>query len=266
MSAAPDLLVLGSGGVLGDVWMTGVVCGLDRSSLVAPAASGAFLGTSAGSIVATRLASGQDIDTLIRRYVEPASVAAVPGPEPDLGTGDRRPRLFARLIAAHGATGRFARRLLLSIIPAGRQKLRHLERDMTALAPEWPNRLNIAAVEAGTGRRVCFSRGRNESLSVSEAVQASCAIPAVFQPVESRNGSGATYVDGGVWSPVNLDAVPAESGWTLLCLTPTGSDQGASGIGRRLVAWFFRTVVEGEVARLRRSGIRVVNVVPDEAA
>lgn len=262
--ATPDLLVLGSGGVLGDVWMTGLLAGLDREGTVDTGASGKFVGTSAGSIVATRLAAGQDLEALIRRHVDAAALEArtvSPG-ELDTGSGVLSGRL-ADLLMFHGRAGRAFRRTLLRRLPAGEQELTYLARDMKELAPAWPERLNITAVNSTTGERVVFGRGRTHGLSVSEAVQASCAIPTVFRPVEGADGA---FVDGGVWSPANLDAVPAEAGQTVVCLTPTGSDQGAVGFRRRSSARFFRSIVEGEVARLRRRGVRVLNVVPDAAA
>ena len=260
----PDLLVLGSGGVLGDVWMTGLLVGLDRGGQVDMGAAGAFVGTSAGSIVATRLASGQDLEELIRTHVDvpgPTARTVAPG-ELDTTSGILSGRI-ADLLMFHGPAGRAARRLLLHRLPTGRQELTYLARDMNELAPHWPERLNITAVNSRTGGRVVFRRGGTHGLSVSEAVQASCAIPTVFRPVEGADGA---FVDGGVWSPANLDAVPADAGQTVVSLTPTGSDQGAFGVRRRSSARFFRSIVEGEVARLRRRGVRVVNVVPDEAA
>ena len=43
-------------------------------------------------------------------------------------------------------------------------------------------------------------------------------MPWIFAPVEI---GGREYVDGGVWSPTNLDAVPAGRGSRVLCLIPT---------------------------------------------
>lgn len=264
---APDLLVLGSGGVLGDVWMTGVVAGLIREGEVDPRASAQFTGTSAGSIVATRLAAGEDLEARIRRHNEragksgPMAATTIPPGPLDGARKGRRP--FARLVAGHGPTGRLVRRRILSRVPTGQQELKYLKRDMEALAPEWPDRLNITAFNVKTGKRVVFSRGNTHGLTVSEAVQASCAIPTVFRPIEVADGS---YVDGGVWSPVNLDAVRSEPGDSVVCLTPSGSYQGARGVLRRTTGSLARAVVEGEVARLRATGVRVANVVPDRAA
>jgi NTE family protein len=54
------------------------------------------------------------------------------------------------------------------------------------------------ATALDTGERVVFRRG-----NVGQAVRASCSIPGVFQPVLI---AGRRYVDGGVVSPVPVDA------------------------------------------------------------
>ncbi|MGK2956289.1 MAG: patatin-like phospholipase family protein [Solirubrobacterales bacterium] len=259
----PDLLVLGSGGVLGDVWMTGLLVGLDQGGSVEMEAAGGFVGTSAGSIVATRLAAGQDLEALVNKHTEVPAPAVVTTPPGALDTVSESGGRLARLFLMQGRVGRPVRRLLLRLIPDGRQELSYLGRDMKKLAPDWPERLHITAVNSRTGGLVVFTRGQTHGLSVSEAVQASCAIPSVFKPVVGADGA---FVDGGVWSPTNLDAVPVDSGQTVICLTPTGSDQGAMGVRRRIFAGLFRSIVEREMSLLRRRGVRVLNVVPDLVA
>ena len=56
-----------------------------------------------------------------------------------------------------------------------------------------------------------------EIVGCSDAVLASCAVPWIFAPV--RIG-GREYVDGGVWSPTNLDAAPVGRGARVLFLAP----------------------------------------------
>jgi NTE family protein len=55
------------------------------------------------------------------------------------------------------------------------------------------------ATDLDSGQRVIFARG-----NTGQAVRASCSIPGLFQPVEI---AGKRYVDGGVVSPVPVDAV-----------------------------------------------------------
>jgi len=53
------------------------------------------------------------------------------------------------------------------------------------------------ATNANTGEETVFGKG-----NTGKAVQASCSVPGVFQPVKIGN---STYVDGGVVSPVAVD-------------------------------------------------------------
>src|SRR5438270_403470 len=78
----------------------------------------------------------------------------------------------------------------------------------------------VATADGRSARRVVFGSPRSPSASVSEAVAASCTVPWLFAPVEIE---GTEYVDGGVWSPTNLDAAPAGRGAHVLCLNPTAS-------------------------------------------
>jgi NTE family protein len=59
--AAPDVLVLAGGGVIGEAWMTGVLAGIEDESGADMRDVEAFVGTSAGAIVAARLAAGDSL-------------------------------------------------------------------------------------------------------------------------------------------------------------------------------------------------------------
>ena len=50
----PDVLVLAAGGILGEAWMSGLLGGIEDAADVDFRDVEAFVGTSAGSIVATR--------------------------------------------------------------------------------------------------------------------------------------------------------------------------------------------------------------------
>jgi NTE family protein len=92
---------------------------------------------------------------------------------------------------------------------------------------------------------------------VSQAVLASCAIPWVFAPVEIGDRE---YVDGGVWSPTNLDAVPAGRGSRILCLIPTA---GASLTSLRTAS---AAAAGYESMALRAKGATVETIVPDSVS
>src|SRR4051794_41955064 len=82
--ATPDVLVLAGGGVLGEAWMTGMLAGIEDATGSDLRRVEAFVGTSAGSIVAARLAGGRSL----RRPDEPASEP--PGPDGRGGTSAGR--------------------------------------------------------------------------------------------------------------------------------------------------------------------------------
>src|SRR3954454_16970152 len=78
--ATPDVLVLAGGGVLGEAWMTGMLAGIEDATGSDLRRVEAFVGTSAGSIVAARLAGGRSL----RR---PDDAGGAP-PGPDDGRAD----------------------------------------------------------------------------------------------------------------------------------------------------------------------------------
>ena len=96
--------------------------------------------------------------------------------------------------------------------------------------------------------------------SVPDAVLASCAVPWLFAPVEI---DGREYVDGGVWSPVNLDAAPVRRGARIVCLNPTATLAGST---RALAALrtASRASAGAEALALRARGADVEVIVPDE--
>lgn len=267
----PDVLVLGGGGVLGEAWMSGLLAGVQSAAGFDPRESRAFVGTSAGSIVASYLAAGESP----RSPKAAEDWRASPGPS---GGTPPRPQLLRRIargaleaaaplaplalrVAAPG--GAVARAAALSRGPRGRMRLDDLGRRVEELAPRFDGRLLVSAVELGRGRRVMFGSPRAPEARVSQAVLASCAIPGVFEPVEI---GGREYVDGGVWSPTNLDVAPVEAGMRVLCLAPTGSLRGAAGSPLGMLLAAARSVTLVEAAALRRRGVEVRVVAPDREA
>ena len=123
------------------------------------------------------------------------------------------------------------------------------------MGASWDGRLAIAAVELESGRRVMFGRDGAPDATIGQAVEASCAIPSYFRPVEI---GGRDYVDGGAWSPTNLDTARVERGTHVLCLNPTASIP-ALGLASRSVA-------RVEALVLERRGANVEIVSPDDGS
>ncbi len=149
--------------------------------------------------------------------------------------------------------GARTRAFLLGRVPDGRASLEELRASVDRWGATFDGRLRVCTVDRGSGRRVVFGSTGAPGARAGEAVQASCSIPGVFPPV--RIG-GREYVDGGAWSPVNLDAAPAGRGDRVLVLEPTAV----------LLRGALRAVAQVEALALRRRGAEVALVVPDATA
>ena len=114
--------------------------------------------------------------------------------------------------------GRLARSAVLAASPRPQRTLGRLGEHLDTLAATFDGRLRVAAVDRGSGARVLFGAPGAPTASVRDAVLASCAVPWLFTPVTIGDRE---YVDGGVWSPINLDAAPGGRGADVLCLAPT---------------------------------------------
>ncbi len=233
-------VVLGGGGVAGIAWETGVLLGLADAGVDLTDAD-LFVGTSAGSVVATQVATGQalvdlhdrqlashthertvefDVEAMIARFVE--LLADCPHPE------ELRRRI-----------GEWA--LQSDTVPEA-ERLAII--DSRLPVKEWPLvGLRITAVDSATGEFVVFDR--DSGVGLVDAVAASCAVPGVWPPVTIGD---RRYVDGGVRSTINADL--AEGYDQIVVLTP------------------FTAGLAGDVAHecdaLRASGSQVAVVVADE--
>jgi NTE family protein len=271
----PDVLVLGGGGLLGEVWMNAVLSGMQESHGFDARESRRFIGTSAGSIVAAALAGGvTPRERLGRLARDPSPAEAEPAGEPFgmppvlqalIGVGATAAAPLTSLALRSGAAttaGALLRRALLTRVPAGRRPLDELASAVERLQVQWDGRLLLAAVEVESGRRVMFGAPGSPRISVARAVQASCAIPGVFAPLRA---GGRTYVDGGVWSPTNMDAAEVSRGTRVLCLNPTGSIRPSPSAPAGALGAVSRAIAATEALALRGRGARVRIVNPDEA-
>jgi NTE family protein len=266
LTSLPDAVVLGGGGTLGIQWLRGVCAGLEESGIDLRGCE-YFVGTSAGSVVAANLASGRSA-----RDGRPPAFAS-DAPEAAEATGARLLELAGRLSAvattplapaALAARRRTAplRAAVLRVAPRSRPVPHALRRHLEGLHASFDGRLRITAVDRRSGRRVVFGSPRAPAASVAEAALASCSIPWVFAPVEI---GGREYVDGGVWSPSNADAVPAGRGAEVLCLLPLLSPRGG-GAPARALRTASQAMAFAEVGALRARGAKVRVVAPDAGA
>lgn len=89
---------------------------------------------------------------------------------------------------------------------------RGLTNHFGALYRESGKELYIVAVNLDTAERVVFGHDEDSSLTISEAVQATTALPGFYRPARIR---GVDYIDGGVRRTANID-VAIEHGADLI--------------------------------------------------
>jgi NTE family protein len=157
------------------------------------------------------------------------------------------------LLATATPAGRLARAAVLRAGPRPERTLSRLREHLETLGARFDGRLRVTAVDRANGRRVVFGAPNAPRASVSDAVLASCAVPWVFAPVAI---DGRDYVDGGVWSPTNLDVAPAGRGARVLCLMPTAGAQEPFRTGTLAAAGT-------EALALRARGATVRTIAPD---
>ena len=251
--------------------MTGVLAGLEDASGLDLREVETFVGTSAGAIVAARLAAGR----APRRPDAPPSPDA---PADDDGRRSARALLTAGVRGAVGAGwaatapvasaalalgtpgGALVRSAVLARAPSGGRRLSGLRDEMRGLGSRFDGRLRVCCVDRASGRRVVFGAPGAPPASVTDAVVASCSIPALYEPVWIGERE---YVDGGVWSATNLDVAPGGRHTQVLCLDPISGLAGAASRSATAVRRAFRVAAQLELQQLRRRGVRVRHVRPE---
>ena len=206
-------LALAGGGVIGGMYEVGAMTALEERLNGGGAAFDVYVGCSAGSVVASLLASG----------VRASEIYHILEEDLDDPLNFRRGVLFAGDAFRMAATrfGRFVWAIGKHIVRGGRSLpdvLARAERELPAgfftlaalerfmrlgLASrgyrnsfaDLPRTLLIPAVDLNTAERVVFGQGALASVPISEAVAASSAIPGFFDPYTI---GGRDYVDGGV--------------------------------------------------------------------
>lgn len=271
-------VVLGAGGTVGHAFHAGVLAALHQELGWDARHADLLVGTSAGSIVAALLRAGMPSADLAHRAMrqplsdEGEAVIA----KADLGL-PRRPTPRGRPgLGQMASPARLARAmrapwevrpgsLAAAVLPEGRIPTAHIAAPIDALyGDQWPaDRLWVVAVELDSGRRVVFGRDGAPEATPAQAVRASCAIPAYFEPPEI---GGSRYVDGGVHSTTNADLVAAEQPELVLVSAPMSAARGVRRLGPGMaMRQIARLSLAREVAALRAHEIPVVAFQPTAA-
>ncbi len=276
-------LVLGAGGVLGAAWMAGALAAL-QESLPRPLGDvDLMVGTSAGSILAAALRCGVGAEQIVE-HQRGSRMAGLPhlgqldleaGPLPPLP----RLRMGSPRLLASSALARHRMRPWVTasgLLLEGRGQLRYLEELVDAMlvrnhsgsmaSHTWPVRGEtwIVALDYTCGRRVAFGRSGAPTVSLAEAVVASCSIPGWYEP---KAINGRRYVDGGVCSSTSLDLLAKAGLDEVYVLAPMASyvmDRPWNP-ATRLERMLRRIVTIGlgrEAAKVRAAGTTVTVLTP----
>ena len=224
MSDQRRALVLGGGGITGIAWEIGVLAGLAGAGTDLTGAD-LVVGTSAGSVVGAQLTSGEKLEEMYARQLEPA-------------TGEKAARLSRATLAqfgwamlrSRGKDVEFRRRIGALALAAEKAGLTPTEQERLdvigarLVGTQWPERaLVITAVDAETGEFRTFDRA--SGVPLLNAVAASCAVPGVYPPVTI---DGRRYVDGGMRSAANADLAHDYDRLVVLAPIPRGVGPMAS--------------------------------------
>jgi NTE family protein len=241
-------LVLGSGGLAGIAWMTGLLTGLAEAGDDLTGAD-LIIGTSAGAHVAAQLGSGLPLTELFALQEDPSRQPAEKMAGLDISKFAAE---IGRYVADAGTAAETRRRIGAYAL-AGEtvpEVVRRKVIEGRLPAHDWPARsIRLTAVDAATGQLRVFDSASDASLV--DAVAASSAVPGLWPPVTI---GGSRYVDGSVRSADNADLAAGFPRITVI--SPTGFDSLIPSS---------RPLREA-VARLRSDGSAVTVIVPDAAS
>lgn len=224
-------LVFSGGGLAGIAWELGMILGFEDAEpglldrLLDPATT--FVGTSAGSAVASQIAGGTPLEDLYA--VQLAEETAELGASIDF---EALNATFAGLMTGAASPEELRRRIGAFALEAPTVPSDARRDVIAARLPnrEWPSRrLLITAIDTATGELRTFDR--DSGVDLVDAVAASCAVPGVWPPVLIQ---GSLYMDGGVRTLANADlAVGADR---VLILVPAAEGPGTSVTEAEIVA------------------------------
>jgi NTE family protein len=215
-----------------------------------------ILGTSAGSIVGSRIASGESPRAGVDRVRELARSGRAAD---KLGTAESPGALMKRFMDVMVAAselpprerlvrlGTFA--LEAQTIPEDEYVARYSDHGNAG----WPPRFRCTAIEARTGEFVVWDE--KHRIGSDRAVASSCSVPGFFPPVTIN---GKRYYDGGLRSIANADMAAGHERVLILTLANPDPDSPDPR------AQHARRVLDGELAVLREAGASTEVVSPDE--
>jgi NTE family protein len=92
-----------------------------------------------------------------------------------------------------------------------------LPNDFRAFERKRGRKLYVAACDLDTAERVIFGADENAEVTISQAVQASTALPLFFKPARIN---GVDYLDGGIRNTANIDVAIEKGADLIVCYNP----------------------------------------------
>lgn len=246
-SPAPRIaLALAGGGPLGAIHEIGALCALEEA-LDGLDCTGLqhYVGVSAGGFIAAALANGMRPRELCAAFIE-----------------NEGPDRFDPAWLAQPAFGEFLRRAarlpaLGAALPTGLLSSETIERRLAG-AFSRPGRTNdfrdlrgrlaVVATDLDTGRAVAFGTPGLDTVPISRAVQASCALPGVFPPVRIE---GRSHVDGALAKTMHASIALERGVDLLICINPlvpfAGRDLASAGLPA-VLGQGLRTLIHSRLA------------------
>jgi predicted acylesterase/phospholipase RssA len=236
----PIGLALAGGGPFGAIYEIGALMAL-RESIEGVDFNDldVYVGVSAGSFLAAALANGIDVPEIYGIFIEGEETEGALTPEVFMRPAFREyleraravPPLFAGALwqyltrpFAQGALESFA--ALGRAIPTGVFDNDTIHRYLHAVFSQpgrtddfrsLRHRLYLVATDLDTGESVSFGRPGHEHTPISQAVQASAALPGLFPPVEI---DGRCFVDGALKKTLHASEALDDGAKLVICVNP----------------------------------------------
>lgn len=240
-SVPPIALALAGGGPLGAVYEVGALAALhDALPTLDFTRLHAYVGVSAGAFVTAGLANGMTPRELVQLFIENEGEdgdVMAPSVFMQPALGEYAHRLAALPAAVWGAAWATARSLkpsrllqemqrLSAVVPSGLLDNRPLERAVRTLLSK-PGRSNdfrqlntrlfVIATDLDSGETVEFGSREMNHVPISQAVQASAALPGLYPPVKI---GARHYVDGALNKTLQASCAIDSGAKLVICVNP----------------------------------------------
>ncbi len=264
-------VVLGGGGSVGEAWELGVLKGM-RDAGVDLTEADLFVGTSAGSRVATLVRAGRDLDALYAQALAPAPFAVGPVQSPeDAQITQELSRMWQGPLAPERTVAQRIQIGAMALTANGALEEDRIQSTAADLGMrDWPDLpLKLAAVDVYDGTVRFFDRA--QGVPIERAVAASRAAPGRDAPITV---GARRYMDGGVMGE-NLEGAIGYN--VVVAITPGGTGQRALQAIERFRSYYGGSVVHvlpppdsptvtgfGESALAAEAGVRHGATMADE--